>query len=90
MDAKKFIKEYQRMCRSYLDCYGGCPAHTINDGCHLKFVQEELVDVVEQWSMTHPVVTNRMKFEEVFGEDVLSDREKLLGWWWDEPYKSEV
>lgn len=63
MDAKKYIEEYNRMCKSYgLKCRS-CPGNHIY--CNTDNL--EMIDIVEKWSKEHPKITNAMKFEEVFG-----------------------
>ena len=61
MDAIKFIKERDRMCKSYYDaekgrCSDGCPAHDVqcSDLDDLSTDAEELVTLVEEWSAAHP------------------------------------
>lgn len=69
MDAVKFIKERDRMCKSYYDaekghCTDGCPAY--NTQCtemdDLSTDAEELVALVEEWSAAHPRKTRQSVF----------------------------
>ena len=69
MDAIKFIKERDRMCKSYYDaekghCSDGCPAHDVQctDLDDLSTDAEELVTLVEEWSATHPCKTRQSVF----------------------------
>lgn len=69
MDAVKYIKEFNRMCRSYDYCSEGCP---LKRGCCIlrnpnadSESIEALVAIVEKWSEEHPVVTNGMKVWEL-------------------------
>ena len=72
LDAVEFLKERLRMCETYSEsflCGRGCPMpfrpcefHSFTEG-HF----EQMVETVEQWSKEHPIITNGMKFEEVFG-----------------------
>lgn len=69
MDAIKFIKERDRMCKSYYDaekgrCSDGCPAHDVqcSDLDDLSTDAEELVTLVEEWSAAHPSKTRRDVF----------------------------
>lgn len=71
MDAVKFIKERDRMCKSYYDaekgyCSDGCPAHDVqcSDLDGLSTDAEELVTLVEEWSAAHPRKTRQSVFLE--------------------------
>ena len=73
MDAVKFIKERDRMCKSYYDaekghCSDGCPAY--NTQCtemdDLSTDAEELVALVEEWSAAHRRKTRQDVFLEQF------------------------
>lgn len=71
MDAVKFIKERDRMCKSYYDaekghCSDGCPAHDVQctDLDNLSTDAEELVARVEEWSVAHPRKTRQDVFLE--------------------------
>lgn len=71
MDAVKFIKERDRMCKSYYDaekgyCSDGCPAHDVqcSDLDGLSTDAEELVTLVEKWSAAHPRKTRKSVFLE--------------------------
>ena len=86
----EFLKDYQRMCRSYKNCIDGCPLHEKECfGASLIVFENnsfnEMVDAVEQWSKERPVVTNAMKFEEVFGRPPKS----LSGDWYCPPIVTE-
>lgn len=76
MDAIKFLKEKERMC----DYYGNnhisnqCPmSQSLTDdicgfGCN-ECTPDLQVGFVEKWSKEHHIITNRMKFKEIFGHD---------------------
>lgn len=64
MDAVKFIKERNRMCRSFSDC-SDCPADR-NICCDVYEWQEELVAIVEKWSAEHPRKTHQSEFLKQF------------------------
>ena len=95
MDAKEFVRETKRMCNTYSLSCDHCPLDSA--GCAADELNEDTVDIVEQWSINHPIVTNRMKFEEVFGDKLefvqSSDpREGMMIFpfgWWDEPYTGD-
>ncbi len=66
MDAVKFFKERNRMCKSYYDpekdwCSDKCPALNIqcNDMEHLEEDTERLVETVEKWSQENPRKTRQ-------------------------------
>lgn len=103
MDAAEFIKQYARMCGMYnqMTKCPKCPIDAENKtegmtcGAFCKAFPEKVVDLVAKWSKEHPIITNEMKFMEVFGEvpqtlvqvfpadaDVIT----LFGEWWDKPY----
>mgnify|MGYP003298736956 CR=1 FL=1 len=85
MNAVDFLKERARMCKFFANSCSECPIFEFGCG---SSNYEETVSAVEQWSKEHPVMTNAMKFEEVFGCFAPAG-----GWpylpqsWWDEPYK---
>ena len=68
MDAVEYLKERARMCKQplcdYCEFNGTGYAQCFRyENMHPK----EHVSIVEKWSGEHPVMTNAMKFEEVFG-----------------------
>lgn len=94
MDAVKFLKEKNRMCNIYLSCKG-CPLEIATelggyDSCE-QFMEEnpdEAVFNVEGWSEKNPILTNAMKFEQVFGS--LTPIAKLINEspkYWDREYE---
>ena len=95
MEAKEFVRERRRMCGSHNLCLE-CPLEHMPCGC---VITEEGVDLVEQWSNEHKILTNRMKFQEVFGRDIgygkwhdICDN-SYFGFskkWWDEPWKEKL
>ena len=72
MDAKRWLIEYQRMCRMFRDgesgkCVG-CPLEGEYCGFDEELAEEEISDMVsavEKWSEEHPLVTNGMQMEEL-------------------------
>ena len=103
MDAVVFQKEWDRMCRSYDDCKE-CPLRSngCSDGLGASLdIAKKRVETVEQWSKGHPIITNRMKFEEMFGIDdqqiemnsdsymptVTIPSSILMRSWWDAEYR---
>lgn len=65
MDALEFIKERNRMCRSFGGSCNGCPADK-NICCSAFAWQEELVAVAEKWSKENPRKTRQSIFLEQY------------------------
>lgn len=69
MDAMKFIKERNRMCKTNVSCYN-CPAHEIGCSNSCKFAMEnwlspeQQIQIVEEWSAIHPRKTRQSVFLE--------------------------
>lgn len=61
MDAIEFVKERNRMCKSFGRSCDGCPADK-NTCCDAFEQQEELVTIIEEWTATHPHKTRQMEF----------------------------
>ena len=95
MDAIEFLKEKDRMCKCYQkkNCEG-CPFEESEQGIHHvlcafkvdMWCDEDYVRTVEEWSKGHQVMTNAMKFKEVFGHCAESV-DALNETWWNSPYK---
>lgn len=70
MDAVKYLKEYERMCRSYgHDCNKcGIDKMRNGDGCTsiINKYPEEAVAIVEKWSEQHPIKTRKSEFLKMF------------------------
>ena len=86
MELVEFMKEAGRMCTSYgIVCFG-CPVYEFRKGqtCGeaMRNHPEKFVKAVEKWSNEHPIITNRQKFREVFGENACPTVE-----WWGEEFK---
>ena len=70
MDAVKFLKEFNRMCKMYTDC-AGCPFEghlycTENPAWHTDATYESAVDFLEQWLAEHPAKTRQSEFLKLF------------------------
>lgn len=85
MDAVKFIKERDRMCKFYYDaengnCSDGCPAHDTQctDLDDLSADAEELVALVEEWSSAHPRKTRQRVFLEQWPETEIDNLGSLM------------
>ena len=76
MDAVKFIKERDRMCRFYHhagDCYQ-CPAKDCECSALEGMVDDDnIVTIVEEWSAAHPRKTRQSVFLEQWPEAELVD-----------------
>ena len=89
MDAVKYVNEKIRMCRSFSTCQS-CREELKLNKCVNQLETENTklaVDAVEQWSKEHPIMTNKMKFEEVFGDTCVENGELVLvrpSWWFEE------
>lgn len=68
MDAVKFIKERNRMCKSFGDECAGCPANDINYRCKFSISvgaeAAKQVELLEEWSAAHPRKTRQSVFLE--------------------------
>jgi len=95
MDAVKFLKEKKRMSEQFVECQP-CPIYAKRSepqyesySCD-QFINrypKSVVSIVEQWSKEHPIMTNKMKFEEVFGRTCVENGELVLvrpSWWMEE------
>lgn len=69
MDAAKFIKERDRMCRFYHhagDCYQ-CPAKDCECSALEGMVDDDnIVTIVEEWAAAHPRKTRQSIFLELY------------------------
>ena len=76
MDAVKFIKERDRMCRFYHhagDCYQ-CPAKDCECSALEGMVDDDnIVTIVEEWSAAHPRKTRQSVFLKQYPEADLDD-----------------
>ena len=76
MDAVKFIKERDRMCRFYHhagDCYQ-CPAKDCECSALEGMVDDDnIVTIVEEWSAAHPRKTRQSVFLEQWPEANIDD-----------------
>lgn len=70
MDAIEFIKERQRLCQTYVDCFR-CPAYNSNTGgCNFNtasgYDATEQIRLLEEWSVAHPLKTRQSEFLEQY------------------------
>ena len=66
MDALEFIRERNRMCKSFGDGCMSCPFYKEGDNCMAILWEEEMVPIVEDWSAAHPRKTRQSKFLEQY------------------------
>lgn len=65
MDALEFVRERNRMCKSFGASCNGCPADK-NTACDSFAWKEELVEIVEKWSKENPRKTRQSIFLEQY------------------------
>lgn len=71
MDAIKFLKERNRMCKTNVSCYD-CPAHDLGRSNSCKFAMEnwtspeQQINLVKEWSAAHPCKTRQSVFLEQY------------------------
>ena len=71
MDAMECFREYDRMCKYYLNgfCKGcGISEKSNGDSCndYIKSHPEEAVEIIERWSFGHPRPNRQNKLLEIF------------------------
>lgn len=70
---KTVVKNFKRICDSYKVCEG-CPLTKDGGICSRFMIEypEKAEHIIMQWAARHPIKTNRMKFEEVFGCSIVT------------------
>jgi hypothetical protein len=97
MDAKEFIRELVRMCKSQDEICSDCQIFQCA-GCPLIVPEnvdaDKLVEIVEKWSTEHPLVTNGQKVKELLPEVAVFNTNSttyvtidIPYYWWDAEYK---
>lgn len=68
-----FFEERYRMCKSFDKCSDGCPA--FNGFCTVKneFLTDKGIEIVKEWSVTHPRKTRQSALLELFRNVKLDD-----------------
>ena len=65
-------KTTKRIHDVYVGKCSVCPLHTYNCTLYLSLLEEEIkphfLNFLKEWDQKHPIVTNRDKFKEVFGD----------------------
>lgn len=66
MDALEFIRERNRMCKSFGDGEGcmSCPVYKEGNRCMAILWKEEIIPIVEKWSKENPRKTRQDAFLE--------------------------
>ena len=76
MDALEFLKERNRMCKSFNRCSDGCPAWggscKLKPGTDLECEADKQVEIVKEWAATHPRKTRQSVFLELYPEAELT------------------
>lgn len=74
MDAVEFLKQFNRMCKTYNDdgCTK-CPAYKYRCGEEFDAQEEDGVSIVEQWAKEHPVKTRQSELLKLFPETEMID-----------------
>lgn len=75
---QKVISEWKRMCEMLgrIGCFE-CPLGDVEKRpCSrwVKYHPEEAERIIMQWAKEHPIKTNRMRFEEVFGCGIVTHK----------------
>lgn len=91
------VKERRRMCKEVVYC-SKCPLSAINNKTKtycdnfMSASPEEADSIIMKWSKDHPAMTNRRKFEEVFGFNIatLFEVNCRNAEWLDEEYKEKT
>lgn len=73
MEDWEFFEERYRMCKSFDKCADGCPA--FDDFCTVKneFLTDKGIEIVKEWSATHPRKTRQSALLELFRNVKLDD-----------------
>ena len=64
MDTVEYVKQRERMCDYYHNCYG-CPAVEY-ENCASLDIAIKLVPIVEKWAKEHPVKTRQSELLKLF------------------------
>lgn len=75
MEALEFLRERNRMCKSFNRCSDGCPAWgglcKLETGTDLECADKQ-VEIVKEWSAAHPRKTRQSVFLEQWPEAEIS------------------
>lgn len=72
MEALEFLRERNRMCKSFNRCSDGCPAWggscKLETGTDLECEADKQVEIVKEWAAAHPRKTRQSVFLEQWPE----------------------
>ena len=73
MDAIEFIRERNRMCKSFGNGKGcmSCPFYKEGNRCTAILWKEEIIPIVEKWSKENPRKTRQDVFLEQYPETII-------------------
>lgn len=85
MDAVKFLKTVDRLCRAEEDC-SSCPLNGYACDANLKDIAryytlesvQDMVQKVEQWAKEHPVKTRQSEFLRMFPNAMINESDGIL------------
>ena len=93
---QEVAKMYDRLCDSYDECYK-CPMFRNRNGNNpigcgywaLKVDPETAEEIILRWGKEHPIMTNGIKFQEVFGQpyEYLFETNGFIKQWLSQEYK---
>lgn len=82
MDALEFLRERNRMCKSFNRCSDGCPAWggscKLEIGTALECEADKQVEIVKEWAAAHPRKTRQSVFLEQW-PNCLLDGDCVIG-----------
>lgn len=77
MEALEFLRERNRMCKSFNRCFDGCPAWggscKLETGTDLECEADKQVEIVKEWAAVHPRKTRQSAFLEQWPEADIDD-----------------
>lgn len=77
MEALEFLRERNRMCKSFNRCSDGCPAWggscKLETGTDLECKADKQVEIVKEWSAAHPRKTRQGMFLEQWPNCTMGD-----------------
>lgn len=77
MDAVEFLRERNRMCKSFNRCSDGCPAWggscKLETGAIFEWEADKQVEIVNEWAATHPRKTRQSVFLEQWPNVAVSE-----------------
>ena len=93
MDALNFFRIKRKMCREYVDTCTDCPLSGANNRYSIACSEfeikypEDAIQIVSDWEKEHPLITNRIKFKEVFGITLTEALEQGTNNWLNQEYE---